>query len=104
VPNISASLSDEAYAIFRDYPGKKSPWINDLILEGDDLFRKWKALDHRCGYLQGIIAELMMDLFISRQGLEDDSLTQERVLRWNQALDSLDGTIHFHRFKFQELK
>ena len=104
MPNISASLSDEAYAIFRDYPGKKSPWINDLILEGDDLFRKWKALDNRVGYLQGVISIIMTDLFLSRQGVEGHPLSLEQVLRWNQALDALDGTIMFHNHSFMEVE
>lgn len=102
MPNISASISDEAYQIWREYPGKKSPWINDLILEGDDLFRRWKALDLRCGYLQGIISSLMMELFVARGGLEGYIPSEMQVESWNKALESLDGTIHFHHFQFLE--
>lgn len=96
---MSASLSDEAYEIWKEHPGKKSPWISQLIVEGVTILARNEALDLRVGYLQSIISELLVDLLVSWGGLEESEMTPQQVLLWNKAVQSLHDSIHYYHFQ-----
>lgn len=103
MPNVSASLSDQAYEIWKAQEGKKSPWISSLIVEGVTILAKNQALDLRVGNLQALVAELLLDLYVSRGGLEDQKWSEEQVLLWNKAVESLNDSIHRYHFQVKEL-
>ena len=102
MPNVSASLSDEAYEIWRSHEGKRSPWVSKLIVEGALILARNGALDLRIGSLQAIISDLLLDLLIDRQGEKDNPLSPEQVLLWNRAVESLSDSIHYYHHQIQE--
>lgn len=102
MPNVSASLSDEAYEAWKAYPGKKSPWISELITESGTLVMKNEALNTRVGYLQGVISSMLTQLYLARGGWEHDNWSEEQVLFWNLCLDCLEGSIHYHNHRHAE--
>ena len=55
MPNVSASLSDEAYAIWKAKEGKKSPWISELIVKGDLILLESEAKSLRIAHLQHLL-------------------------------------------------
>jgi len=96
VPNVSASLSDEAYAIWKDHEGKRSPWVSKLIVEGDEIMQKKEALDVRVGYLLGLLSSAMTEIRLSKQGVEPQDYPERTLLLLEQCLDALDGTVHYY--------
>lgn len=94
MPNVSASLSDEAYRIWTEHEGKKSPWISELIEKGDSIMRLNMGLRAKVGHLQSLLAEAMTQLRTSRQGLTEEEWERNWILLWNQVGESLEGSIH----------
>lgn len=105
MPNVSASLSEEAYRIWQEHDGKKSPWISELIMQGDGIMRLNEAFRAKVGHLQALLAEALMQLYSMRQGLSDEEWQREWILLWNQAGEALEGSIHrFHVNDYKDKK
>ncbi len=96
VPNVSASLSDEAYAIWQAHEGKRSPWVSKLIEEGDSIMKKAESLDVRVGYLMGLLSSLMTEVRLANQGLKAEEYAERTLILLGQCLDALDGTVHYY--------
>lgn len=101
MPNVSASLSDEAYAIWKAKEGKKSPWISSLIVKGDLIMMESEAKSLRIAHLQHLLSRVCLDLDISRGGSGHYWTTEKRLL-FNECLAQLEGTIH--RFAINDYK
>lgn len=69
MPNVSASLSDDAYRIWTAKEGKKSPWISKLIVQGDLILMESEAKSLRIAHLQGLISKIVLDLDLARGGV-----------------------------------
>lgn len=96
MPNVSASLSDEAYAIWKDHEGKRSPWVSRLIVEGDQILKKNQALDVRVGYLMGLLSSAMTEIRLAKQGVKAEDYPERTLILLGQCLDVLDGTVHYY--------
>jgi len=96
VPNVSASLSDEAYRVWMAHQGKKSPWVSKLIIEGETILAKNEALEIRVGYLMGLLSSMMTELKLSKQGVNEEEWAERTLLLLDQCMDALDGTVHYH--------
>lgn len=57
---------------------------------------KNEALDLRVNHLLGLLSNCMWELQLSKQGVSDEEWSERCVLIWNQCLEALEGTIHFH--------
>lgn len=101
MPNVSASLSDEAYAIWKAKEGKKSPWISELIVKGDMILLESEAKSLRIAHLQHLLSRVCLDLDIARGGSKH-YWTQEKRVLFNECLAQLEGTIH--RFAISDYK
>ena len=102
MPNVSASLSDEAYTIWKAKEGKKSPWISELIVKGDLILLESEAKSLRIAHLQHLLSQVCLDLDIARGGSESHYWTKEKKLLFNECLNQLEGTIH--RFAISDYK
>ncbi len=102
MPNVSASLSDEAYAIWQAKEGKKSPWISSLIVKGDIILLESEAKSLRIAHLQHLLSQVCLDLDIARGGSETHYWTEKKKLLFNECLSQLEGTIH--RFAINDYK
>ncbi len=102
MPNVSASLSDEAYAIWQSWEGKKSPRISSLIVKGDVILLESEAKSLRIAHLQHLLSQVCLDLDIARGGSETHYWTKKKKLLFNECLYQLEGTIH--RFGFNDYK
>ena len=103
MPNVSASLSDEAYRLWTEHEGKKSPWISELIVKGDSIMKLNIAFRAKVGHLQALLAEAMQQLRSARQGLSDEEWERNWVLLWNQVGEALEGSIHrYHLNDYKE--
>lgn len=96
MPNVSASLSDEAYAIWQAHEGKRSPWVSKLIEEGDQIMARKEALSVRVGYLMGLLSSMMTELRLAKQGVKAEEYPERTLLLLGQCLEALEGTVHFH--------
>ena len=94
MPNVSASLSDEAYRVWMAHQGKKSPWVSKLIIEGETILAKNEALEIRVGYLMGLLSSMMTELKLSKQGVNEEEWAERTLLLLDQCMDALDGTVH----------
>ena len=101
MPNVSASLSDEAYAIWKAKEGKKSPWISQLIVKGDVILLESEAKSLRIAHLQHLLSKIVLDLNLARGGSEH-YWTKDKRLLFNECLSQLEGTIH--RFAINDYK
>tara|TARA_Y100000114_G_scaffold153175_1_gene172677 strand:- start:483 stop:791 length:309 start_codon:yes stop_codon:yes gene_type:complete len=93
MPNVSASLTDEAYAIWERKEGKKSPWVSELIVKGDSIMLESQAKSLRIAHLQGLLSRIVLDLDIARGG-HTHYWTEDKKLLFNECLTQLEGTIH----------
>lgn len=80
MPNVSASLSDEAYAIWQSWEGKKSPRISSLIVKGDIILLESEAKSLRIAHLQHLLSQVCLDLDIARGGVGDSLLDKEKEI------------------------
>lgn len=101
MPNVSASLSDQAYAIWKTKEGKKSPWISELIVKGDLILMASEAKSLRIAHLQHLLSRIVLDLDLSRGG-DKHYWTTDKKLLFNECLNQLEGTIH--RFAISDYK
>jgi hypothetical protein len=95
MPNVSASLSDEAYIIWRDHQGNKSQWISDLVINNSTYPARVEALNRRIDVCFGLLAESFRHVNAFRGGSADDITDKHALLLQQKILDQLEGTLHY---------
>jgi hypothetical protein len=104
MPNVSASLSDAAYIIWKNKEGKRSPWVSELIVKGDAIMIESEAKSLRIGHLQNLLSQAVLQLDLARGGMSDENWTRHQKILFNECLEALEGSIHrFHLNDYKEV-
>ena len=102
MPNVSASLSDPAYLIWKNKEGKRSPWVSELIVKGDAIMMESEAKSLKIGHLQNLISQAELQLDLSRGGMSYEMWTKQQKILFYECLTALEGSIH--RFHLNDYK
>ncbi len=95
MPNVSASLSDAAYDIWKDIEGNRSQWISELVENGSTYPARIVALNRIIDLQRTLLADSCRMINAFRGGSADDITEKHAVLLQRKILDQLDGTLHF---------